>query len=375
MFWYRMDMKGIQREIVSARTTDGWLLRIYHYLPQDNHVVRFPVILCHGLAANKNSCDFGEPGSKEWERYSLAAFLSQPRSDGGPVFDVWVPELRGGGQPTFDLRDHPERYRWCVDDYIDKDVPAIIRCVHQWYEEKEHETPPVFWVGKSMGGMIAYAYGETAEGQETLKGVVTLGSPVIFGKSSVFLEFITRITPRNVSIPIRVNELVEKSSELSSHFWRLGVNADNVDPLVMQTYLRVGLTPVLSSKVLSQFSSFFKHMTFCRYPRYPWLYDIFGRIPGLKQAVTPYSYTENLHRFTAPLLVIAGGQDRMAPKTDMQYVKDHVGSTDITYLEFSKDAGYHADYGHLDLNLGISAREEVYPRIYDWLVYQSKKKP
>ena len=62
----------------------------------------------------------------------------------------------------------------------------------------------------------------------------------------------------------------------------------------------------------------------------------------------------------------------MAPKSDILYVKDHVGSTDVTYLEFSKDAGYQVDYGHLDLNLGINAREEVYPKIYTWLVQRGK---
>ena len=223
------------------------------------------------------------------------------------VFDVWVPELRGNGHPTFDPRHHPERYRWSVDDYIDKDVPAIIRRVQEWYKEKKHGATPVFWVGKSMGGMIAYAYGQTKEGQENLKGVVTLGSPVVFGKTSVFLEFLTRVTPRNVSIPIRITELLERSGELTSHFRGMGVNLENVDPAVLQTYLQVGFSNVLSSKVLSQFSLFFKHMTFCRYPRYPWMYDTIGRIPGMKKMFTPYSYTENLHRFTAPLLVIAGG--------------------------------------------------------------------
>ena len=189
----------------------------------------------------------------------------------------------------------------------------------------------------------------------------------------MFLEFITRLTPRNVSIPIHVSELLEKSSEIANYFMGLGVNPENIDPAVLQTHLRVGFSDVLSSKVLSQFSLFFKHMTFCRYPRYPWMYDFFGRIPGLKPLFTPYSYAENLHRFRAPLLVIAGGDDRMAPKTDMLYVKDHVGSSDVTFLEFSKDAGYHADYGHLDLNLGLHAREEVYPQIYDWLQVHSTK--
>jgi hypothetical protein len=102
------------------------------------------------------------------------------------------------------------------------------------------------------------------------------------------------------------------------------------------------------------------------------MYDFFGRVPGMKNVFTPYSYTQNLYRFTAPLLVIAGGLDKMAPKTDMEYVKNHVGSIDVTYLEFSKEAGYRADYGHLDLNLGLYSRDEVYPKIYDWLVQHSK---
>ena len=362
-----MSKKLIHKEIEFARTSDGWNLSVFHYPPESTDVSRFPVILCHGLAANKNSCDFGDPGTMEWEMYSLAAFLSQKRLNGSSVFDVWVPELRGGGQPSFNPQENPERYRWCVDDYIDKDVPAIVKCVQRWYQEKKHEVPPVFWVGKSMGGMIAYGYGQTKEGQNNLKGVVTIGSPVVFGKSSMFLEFITRITPRKLSIPIRITEIIEKSSEIASRFKGLGVNNENIDPIVLESYMHIGFNGVLSSKVLSQFSMFFKHNTFCRYPRYPWMYDVFGRIPGIKKMFAPYSYTENLHRFTTPLLVIAGGQDKMAPKTDMLYVKNHVGSKDVTYLELSKKAGYSSNYGHLDLNLGIHARDEVYPKIYEWL--------
>ena len=129
----------------------------------------------------------------------------------------------------------------------------------------------------------------------------------------MFLEFITRITPRKLSIPIRITEIIEKSSEIASHFKRLGVNNENIAPIVLETYMHIGFNGVLSSKVLSQFSMFFKHNTFCRYPRYPWMYDVFGRIPGIKKMFTPYSYKDNLHRFTTPLLVIAGGQDKMAP--------------------------------------------------------------
>jgi pimeloyl-ACP methyl ester carboxylesterase len=366
-----MEVSAVAQEIVSATTLDGWDLSLYHYQPHLGRVGPYPVILCHGLASNKNSCDFGSMGTPLWERYSLAAFLTKEHADGGPVFDVWVPELRGCGNPTFDPKAQPKKYRWCLDDYVDYDVPAIISRVQRAYTERDQPAPPVLWVGKSMGGMIAYAYGETAAGSHNLKGVVTLGSPVAFSKGDVFLEFLTRMTPRNLSIPIRVRELIGKSTELHDHFRSLGINPENIDPEVFRVYLQVGFCNVFSSKVLSQFSLFFKHADFCRYPRHPWMYDIFGRIPGIKGLIAPYSYKEHLPEFTAPLLAIAGGHDKLAQKHEVQYAFDHVGSSDKTYLEFSKEAGYPIDYGHLDLNLGMHAREDVYPNIRAWLVKQS----
>jgi len=353
----------VTRDTLTATTTDGWSLRLTHYHPQTIPENPIPVILCHGLAANKNSCDFGEPGTPQWDRYSLAAHLTSTQ----PAFHAWVPELRGNGTPTDDPHQHPDKYRWTVDDYIDFDVPAIITTVQDWHHDHTGRRPQVFWVGKSMGGMIAYAYGETPAGRQTLKGVVTLGSPVVFGKTGVLLEFLTRIMPRNIAIPLRLPDLVLKSPELKRYLAKISVNPDNIDPKIWEQYLRTGHQTVLSTKVISQFSLFFRHTTFCRYPSHPWVYDTIGRLPAIKKIVAPYSYTDHLSQFTAPLLAIAGGQDHLGPPTDVQYVTSHVGSTDATYLELSQKNGFSADYGHLDLNLGLHARDEVYPRIAQWL--------
>jgi len=51
----------------------------------------------------------------------------------------------------------------------------------------------------------------------------------------------------------------------------------------------------------------------------------------------------------------------------VRHVACSVGSTDVAFREFSRRAGYSADYSHLDLNLGKNAKEEVYPVIYEWL--------
>jgi alpha-beta hydrolase superfamily lysophospholipase len=351
------------RTTETATTTDGWHLTLYHYQPTNPTPHQPPVIICHGLAANKNSCDLGDPNTPTWNHYSLAAYLTQTT----PAYDVWVPELRGNGTPTFDPHHHPTKYRWSVDDYIDKDVPAIIHTIQQWHHDHTGHPTPVFWIGKSMGGMIAYAYGETPDAQKTLKGVVTLGSPVTFQKESVFLEFLTRVTPRNLFVPLRLPELVLTNTDLLHHFTNLGVNTTNIDPAILQQYLRTGHQNVLSSKVMSHFSYFIRHADFCRYPKHPWAHDTFGRLPYLNKLIAPYSYTSHLHQFTAPLLAIAGGNDHLAPPSDVQYAVSHAGSKDATYLEFSKKNGYSADYGHLDLNLGLHAHDEIYPRIADWL--------
>ncbi len=358
----------IPYETHTATTTDGWHLTLTHYHPRTTTTAPTPVILCHGLVANKNSCDFGTPGTPEWDRYSLAAHLTTTT----PSYHVWVPELRGNGTtPTYDPHKNPEKYHWTVDDYIDKDAPAIIQTVRDWHQNHTGNRPQVFWVGKSMGGMIAYAYGETPQGKNDFKGVITLGSPVTFQKTGVLLEFLTHITPRNFAIPLRLPDLVIKSPDLVRYLQKISINPTNVDQKIWEQYLKIGHQTVISTKVINHFSLFFRHTTFCKYPRRPWIYDTVGRLPGIKTLAAPYSYTDHLNQFTAPLLAIAGAQDHLGPPADVQYVTHHVGSTDITYLELSQKNGFSADYGHLDLNLGLHVRDEVYPRIARWLQERS----
>jgi hypothetical protein len=92
-----------------------------------------------------------------------------------------------------------------------------------------------------------------------------------------------------------------------------------------------------------------------------------GDIPLLGKYFSPHSYAKNLDKFVSPLLAIAGGGDTLAPPEEVKHVACSVGSTDVTFHEFSKMADYSEDYGHLDLNLGRNAKEEVYPVIYEWL--------
>lgn len=358
---------------LTDKTSDGWELPITRYTSDET--IATPVILCHGLAANKHSVDFGEFKEKDWRKYSLACFLSNYEKRNEFAFDMWVAELRGRGEnPSFDPEENPEKYRWTVDDYIDKDVPTIIDYVQDWYcknkECKVDEKPKVYWIGKSMGGMIAYGYGQKEDGFHNFKGVITLGSPTAFHYWKTALEILARITPRRAVGHVNASKFFIDHPRVCGEFKKNVANEENIDMDILDRYIEIGMNNTISLKVLTQFMVFYRHNNFCKYPHFPWAYDTFGRIPFFGKIVHPYSYKYNLEKFKTALCAIAGGVDNAAPPLDVQYTAGHVGSSDITYHNFCKQSGCEHDYGHFDLNMGLNVRKEVYPYLYDWLLRQ-----
>ncbi|MEK7485500.1 MAG: alpha/beta fold hydrolase [Planctomycetota bacterium] len=120
----------------TAMTSDGVLLAIKRYRNDG----ATPIILQHGLAQNLYVWDLPVSGQ------SLAVYLAERG------FDVWIPSLRGGGQGEYTSEDVGGAWDWSIDDFAIFDVPAIISKVSDSTGKKP------FWVGHSMGGMIAYAY-------------------------------------------------------------------------------------------------------------------------------------------------------------------------------------------------------------------------
>lgn len=353
-------------------TSDGWRLPLIQYC--SGETMSSPVILCHGLAANKYSVDFGAFESDEWVRYSLACYLSNYLGENRKSFDIWVPQLRGRGKnPTFTPEDNPEKYHWTVDDYINKDVPVIIDYIRNNYSINKSYNPKIYWIGKSMGGMIAYAYGQTEAGYQNLKGVVTIGSPTAFEYWNTLIEIIARMAPRNLSFPVNPSDFFINHPLIKKRFSETAANKENVEEGLIEKYIEIGMNNNISSKVLNQFMVFYRHNDFCSYPQHPWLYDVLGRIPLLGRLFSPFSYKRNLNRFKIPLLAIAGGKDNAAPPDDVRYASCHVGSDDVNYHNFCEESGCKYDYGHFDLNTGLHVVQEVYPFIYRWLMHQEEK--
>ena len=206
-----------QNIICTEPTIDGIQLKMKRYKPRRGEIAEYPVILCHGVLANKHCLDFGDNSPKLrslWKKYSLAAYLYEG-GNGDLKFDVWVPELRGKRSfKDFECEypDTPSKYDWCLDHYIDYDIPVIVNRVMAEYDY----STKVFWIGMSMGGMLAYAYGETQDGFKNLKGVVTIASPVAFeyNKGWIF-EIASRFAPRRVSMKFNFKEFLEKTHSVS----------------------------------------------------------------------------------------------------------------------------------------------------------------
>ncbi|RME28899.1 MAG: hypothetical protein D6798_01340 [Deltaproteobacteria bacterium] len=87
---------------------------------------------------------------------------------------------------------------------------------------------------------------------------------------------------------------------------------------------------------------------------------------GFRSADGAIDYAASLSTLDAPLLVIAGRGDRVAPPDRVAPYHDLAGSADKELVIASRANGFTHDYGHLDLAIGDSAAAEIYPRIIDW---------
>ena len=119
-----------------AFTEDGVTIGIKRYKNEGG----VPVILMHGIVQNLHCWDLPYQG------HSLAVYLAERG------YDVWLPNLRSHGPEPYKSSIPEIGWNWNVDDFAVFDVPAIIDKVI----DTTGQLP--FWIGHSMGGMIAYMY-------------------------------------------------------------------------------------------------------------------------------------------------------------------------------------------------------------------------
>jgi pimeloyl-ACP methyl ester carboxylesterase len=317
-------------QLLRTRCQDGWEIAV-HARRAPKRRFEEPVLLCHGLAANRFTFDFTPP-------YSVAHSLAEAG------FDCFSVEWRGTGHSR---RPPPgRRYTdFTVDDHILQDGPALLELAL-----KETGAKRAFWLGHSLGGLVGYGVAQGPHGHQ-LAGLLPLGSPVYF-KSEPLLRSLLELGVR-AAWPARFRQ--EWMSATFAPFLGyvtlplsdLLVNAEHIPP-VIQRQVFANMMSSMSRKVLLQLREWIAH-------------DAFRSYDGKTD------WRAGISRLTLPVLVMGGSSDRLAPEESVRRQYELLASPDRTLHIFGRDRGDKMDYGHGDLMFGAGAPQEVYPLIRAWL--------
>lgn len=323
-WWYRALPREDER--VYGETRDGWLLALGRHRPHGTPRP-LPVLLVHGIAANRLCLDFGV------ERWSLAAHLARSG------FDVFALDLRGHGASR--RARGGARRAWTFDDYLREDVPAALEAVRKATGQRQ-----VLWVGHSQGGLLGMVACEAHP--DRVAGLVTLGAPVFWDVQDhlkLFLRF-------GFLLSGRWNRFLARCLAPFAGFWHVPVSeiAINGRNVTRGVYRRVLANVVenISPGVLAQFARWITT-------------DTFAAADG------SLDYRAALATCRQPALFVAADADRIAPPSVVARSAAAWGGPSAI-LRFGATAGTAVQYGHTDLLLGVHAPEEVFPKLSAWLV-------
>ena len=333
VFWARLLHAEVEvDEVHFATTSDGWKVALHRYLPSKDVPGRRPVVLCHGLGANRHNFDLGRGPS-------LARYLRDQD------YDVWVLELRGGGKSSRPRWFNEYEYTWTFDDFAERDIPAALDLVR-----KKTGFAQVNWVGHSMGGLLMYAYLQGA-GREAIASAVAVSSPGRFKPTGLLRSLhrvfrLLRIFPA-IHLEIIARGIAPVLGHVNLLIPPLGYNPKTLDPSMIRLAM-VNLPTDISRPLLSQFVD--------------WIDS-----DDIRTADGRRSYQDGFDRVETPMLFLSGSIDALAPPSSVRYAFERVGSAEKVYREFGKAFGDAVEYGHGDILLGREAEGEVFPVIEAWL--------
>jgi pimeloyl-ACP methyl ester carboxylesterase len=354
-------------EYFEAFTKDGVVLRGKRY-PNAGAV---PLILIAGILGNGYQYDLA------FEDCNFALYFARRG------YDVWICNLRGTGKEP-NMSDGGD-FSHCIQDKGIYDVPALIEHVTEATGKK-----PVL-VGHSMGSVVSFvyllglSYSEmngykrikpdlelSREHNASISAHVSIGGPICFRWPRDDWHYwiletpVARLVLRGVRAMIgwmgrwRLRVQVEKSVVgLIGSMPRLGPMLlkpgfaffANMSNMSGDTYLETLLSGLsdISFQEAYQFidAALTNDFMECK--------ALLGDFPG-----EPCNYTANAHLVEAPILFVTGELDPVHPETVYDYAFKKVSSE-------VKDFSVFDEFGHLDLLLGLRAKDEVFPYIADWL--------
>ncbi|WP_242392006.1 alpha/beta fold hydrolase [Anaeromyxobacter oryzisoli] len=318
-FWtWRLRAPPIEDTLVRAPTRDGWDLALGRRRPVGPPRGP-PVLLVHGIGVNRQTYEFG------LARWSLADHLARAG------FDCFSLDHRGHGAS----RPGPgASRRWNLDTYVREDLPAALDAIR-----RETGAEQVLYVGHSQGGIVGLAACELCP--ERIAAIVTLGVPAHYDVQERLRKLVTlRFTALGHLTRLAARMLAPFSGYWHPALFDLAIQLRNVEPRVYRRMLANGIEN-LQPGVLSQFAAFIRE-------------DSFRSMDGA------VDYRAGLEGCRQPALFVAAEKDGLAPPAVVQAAYRRWGGPK-EYVVVGQG------FGHVDLLLGRTAPEVVYPLIERFL--------
>lgn len=292
---------------------------------------RATVLLVHGYGQNRYA----------WHLPSRS-FVNHLANAG---FDVFNLDLRGQGRSRKFGAPRPS----VLAEYIEEDLPRAFEEVRRLSGRDD-----MFLVGHSLGGLISYAAAPFAA--QSIRGLVTIGSPFHFTQGSGILRFFAQVVSTldkagiqvgNTSLPLRM--LGRSMSALRGYlesplypFKLRGWHAGAIEPEILAEHLKYAFDIASVPVMLTMFR---------------WSSGAFGgKVSGKSDGL---SYAERFERCTMPLLVIAGTGDDLAPPDSVEPAYLLSRSPDKSYRELP--------LGHIDLLVGRDAPKTTWRMVERWI--------
>jgi pimeloyl-ACP methyl ester carboxylesterase len=88
-----------------------------------------------------------------------------------------------------------------------------------------------------------------------------------------------------------------------------------------------------------------------------------------------FDYLQSLNALTLPALIMAGGNDNIAPPSGCKKIFTQLGSVDKSWQVCSIDNGFSKDFSHGQLIRGSAAKKEIFVKITEWLQQRNQVNP
>lgn len=320
-------------EIRFGTTSDGWRIAVLRYRP-DKPVDRPPVLLVHGIAANRYNLDLTD-------ETSLARYLC------GRGFDVWIVELRGRGHSLRPRLFSGLRYDWSFDDYAERDLPCAADVV-----VRATGAGALHLVGFSTGALACYAWLSDPHRRVAVASLVSIGGAATFKRLGKVLSGRLIRSVRFLRHRWLLRVLAPVSGYVHPFPLQLIHNPENLDGDTQRRAM-VNMIANFSRNELLQYSDWI-------------LRDAFRSIDQRRD------YRAELARIVEPILFLAGPRDQLSPPDAVKETHDAVGSSEKQFVLFSRAQGKRVNYGHFDLVIGREAPAEVFPVVGDWLMQERR---